>query len=199
VDVRRIVLIRRSQEEKRPWQHHRIGRAIVIVAFLFPSLVLSLGLVLDFQATGSSTHDLKLALFVKERTHRAIKASLVHRVVPLAASTSTIPPAAATVVPAPVPPAPAPTTPVVDSSSAIAWAASPGVACIREHESGDNYATDTGNGYYGAYQDLLSTWESHGGTGLPSDAPPAVQDQINYEVWLSGGWGQWNTAGLCGL
>jgi len=62
VDVRRIVLIRRSLEEKRPWQHHRIGRAIVIVAFLFPNLVLSVGLVADFQATRSNTHDLKLAL-----------------------------------------------------------------------------------------------------------------------------------------
>jgi hypothetical protein len=94
--------------------------------------------------------------------------------------------------------APAPAQ-VVDSSSAAAWAASPGVACIREHESGDNYAEDTGNGYYGAYQDALSTWESHGGTGLPNDAPPAVQDQINYEIWLTGGWGQWGTAPMCGL
>ena len=82
---------------------------------------------------------------------------------------------------------------------AAAWAASPGVACIREHESGDNYSEDTGNGYYGAYQDLLSTWESHGGTGLPSDAPPAVQDQINYEIFETGGWGQWSTARGCGL
>jgi hypothetical protein len=87
----------------------------------------------------------------------------------------------------------------VDSSSAAAWAASPGVACIRDHESGDNYGINTGNGYYGAYQDSLSTWESHGGTGLPSDAPPVVQDQINYEIWLTGGWGQWGTAAGCGL
>jgi hypothetical protein len=131
-------------------------------------------------------------------TLRAVEASQVAPVV-----SPTVPPVAATAVaPAAVAPLPAP-APIpeaaVDSSSAAAWAASPGVACIRDHESGDNYGTDTGNGYYGAYQDSLSTWESHGGTGLPNDAPAAVQDQINYEIWLSGGWGQWSTAGPCGL
>ncbi|MGH9006615.1 MAG: transglycosylase family protein [Acidimicrobiales bacterium] len=103
--------------------------------------------------------------------------------------------------PAPVSaPAAAPAAvPAVDTSSAAAWAASSGVVCIRAQESGDSYSEDTGNGYYGAYQDLLSTWESHGGTGLPSDAPPAVQDQVNYEIYLTGGWGQWSTARGCGL
>jgi hypothetical protein len=120
----------------------------------------------------------------------------VHKAVPLETN--------GTDVPIVVPPSPPPAPPVVpepdvDTSSAVAWAASPGVACIRDHESGDNYQEDTGNGYYGAYQDLLSTWEAHGGTGLPSDAPPALQDQINYEIYLSGGWGQWSTAVGCGL
>jgi hypothetical protein len=114
-------------------------------------------------------------------------------VAPTVVAPTVVTPSAATVVPVPTP------APVVDTSSAAAWAASPGVACIRDHESGGNYSTDTGNGYYGAYQDSLSTWQSHGGTGLPNDAPPAVQDQINYEIWLTGGWGQWSTAGPCGL
>jgi hypothetical protein len=125
----------------------------------------------------------------------------VHQAVPLATD-GTAPVALPAPPPPPPPPAPAPApvaAPDVDASSAAAWAASPGVACIREHESGDNYSEDTGNGYYGAYQDLLSTWEAHGGTGLPSDAPPAVQDQINYEIYLTGGWGQWSTAAMCGL
>ncbi len=86
-----------------------------------------------------------------------------------------------------------------ETSAAAAWAALPGVACIRDHESGGNYSEDTGNGYYGAYQDLLSTWEANGGTGLPSDAPPEVQDQINYQIYLRGGWDQWSTAAECGL
>jgi LysM repeat protein len=49
-------------------------------------------------------------------------------------------------------------------------------ASIRQKESGGNYATNTGNGYYGAYQFDLGTWRSVGGSGLPSDASPAEQD-----------------------
>lgn len=46
----------------------------------------------------------------------------------------------------------------------------------RMRESSNNYATNTGNGYYGAYQFDLQTWQSVGGKGLPSDASPAEQD-----------------------
>lgn len=55
---------------------------------------------------------------------------------------------------------------------------------IRMRESGGNYATNTGNRYYGAYQFDLATWRSNGGTGLPSEASPAEQDmraQMLYE------------------
>lgn len=47
---------------------------------------------------------------------------------------------------------------------------------IRLRESGGNYAINTGNGYYGAYQFSLGTWRGVGGTGLPSEASPAEQD-----------------------
>jgi LysM repeat protein len=50
------------------------------------------------------------------------------------------------------------------------------LARIRQRESGGNYATNTGNDYYGAYQFSLGTWRGVGGTGLPSDASPAEQD-----------------------
>ncbi len=51
------------------------------------------------------------------------------------------------------------------------------LACIRSYEQGAaGYATNTGNGYYGAYQFDLATWRSVGGAGLPSDATPAEQD-----------------------
>jgi len=58
-------------------------------------------------------------------------------------------------------------------------------------ESGGNYAEDTGNGYYGAYQFSLSTWYGLGFTGLPSAASPAVQDRAAQELQASAGWGQW--------
>jgi LysM repeat protein len=47
---------------------------------------------------------------------------------------------------------------------------------IRMRESGGNYAINTGNGFYGAYQFTLGTWQGVGGTGLPSQASPAEQD-----------------------
>jgi hypothetical protein len=73
-------------------------------------------------------------------------------------------------------------------------------ACIRQHESGGNYATNTGNGYYGAYQFSLSTWRSLGGVGLPSDAPPAVQDAMAQKLQARSGWGQWpQTSKMCGV
>ncbi len=64
-------------------------------------------------------------------------------------------------------------------------------AALRQCESGGNYADDTGNGYYGAYQFSLSTWEGLGYSGLPSQAPPAVQDQAAERLQAQDGWGQW--------
>lgn len=51
------------------------------------------------------------------------------------------------------------------------------LSCIRRYEQGRaGYATNTGNGYYGAYQFDLSTWRSVGGVGYPHRATPAEQD-----------------------
>jgi uncharacterized protein YabE (DUF348 family) len=47
---------------------------------------------------------------------------------------------------------------------------------LRSCESGGNYQDDTGNGYYGAYQFSLGTWERLGYSGLPSSASPETQD-----------------------
>ena len=71
-------------------------------------------------------------------------------------------------------------------------------ACIRQHESGGNYATNTGNGYYGAYQFSLPTWQAVGGQGLPSQASPAEQDARALTLQQRSGWGQWSTARGCG-
>jgi uncharacterized protein YabE (DUF348 family) len=51
------------------------------------------------------------------------------------------------------------------------------LSALRDCESGGNYQDDTGNGYYGAYQFSLGTWERLGLSGLPSSAPPSVQDE----------------------
>lgn len=71
------------------------------------------------------------------------------------------------------------------------FAQSPQAQTIRWCESRGNYGTDTGNGYYGAYQFDLETWRSVGGTGLPSEASPAEQDYRAMLLYLSRGWQPW--------
>ena len=52
------------------------------------------------------------------------------------------------------------------------------LATLRNCESGGNYQTNTGNGYYGAYQFSQSTWDSlRTGYERADLAPPGVQDQ----------------------
>jgi hypothetical protein len=69
---------------------------------------------------------------------------------------------------------------------------SPGVwARLRACESGGNYAANTGNGYYGAYQFALGTWRSLGYGGYPHHAAPAVQDEAARRLQARSGWRQW--------
>ncbi len=58
-------------------------------------------------------------------------------------------------------------------------------------ESGANPATNTGNGYYGAFQFSLATWQSVGGTGLPSDHSYGTQLGFAQTLQARSGWGQW--------
>ena len=62
---------------------------------------------------------------------------------------------------------------------------------VRMRESGGNYADNTGNGYYGAYQFSLGTWESVGGTGLPSNASPQEQDMRAQMLYNERGCSPW--------
>lgn len=64
-------------------------------------------------------------------------------------------------------------------------------ARIRQRESGGNYAENTGNGYYGAYQFNLGTWRGVGGSGLPSDASPAEQDMRAQMLYNQRGCSPW--------
>lgn len=72
-------------------------------------------------------------------------------------------------------------------------------ANIRSCESGGDYSINTGNGYYGAYQFDLGTWESVGGSGLPSNASPAEQDMRALTLWRERGWSPWACAQLVSL
>lgn len=65
------------------------------------------------------------------------------------------------------------------------------LARVRQHESGGNYATNTGNGYYGAYQFDQRTWNGVGGSGLPSNASPAEQDMRAQLLYNQRGCSPW--------
>lgn len=62
---------------------------------------------------------------------------------------------------------------------------------LRRCESSDNYAENTGNGFYGAYQFSWSTWTGLGYPGRPDLEPPAMQDAAAMKDQAISGWGQW--------
>jgi hypothetical protein len=82
-------------------------------------------------------------------------------------------------------------TAMAPPASAAPVASSRTLAGLRQCESSNNYAANTGNGYYGAYQFSLSTWRSLGYRGRPHEAAPGVQDQAASRLAARSGWGQW--------
>lgn len=75
------------------------------------------------------------------------------------------------------------------SASDLNWAA------LANCESGGNPAENTGNGFYGMYQFTISTWDSLGGSGLPSDASAATQTALAEKLYTEAGAGQWPVCG----
>jgi resuscitation-promoting factor RpfB len=73
-------------------------------------------------------------------------------------------------------------------------------ALARLRSCEGSYTSNTGNGYYGAYQFDVGTWGGYGGYGVASDAPPSVQDEKAWETYQRRGWQPWpscsNSQGL---
>lgn len=127
------------------------------------------------------------------------------------------PPPPPPVAQAATPPPPVATPPAAPQPVATSSYGSPGEdatstttrdwACIRDHESGDDYSENTGNGYSGAYQFLPSTWnESVSGAGYSQyangeayEAPPSVQNAAALWLYNRQGWSPWSTRYQCGL
>jgi hypothetical protein len=66
----------------------------------------------------------------------------------------------------------------------------PDWACIRQTESSNHYADVSG-----AYGILVSTWAYYGFSGVPGQAPPAVQDAFALKLFALNGYkfaGAWN-------
>lgn len=73
-----------------------------------------------------------------------------------------------------------------------AQAASPDdFARLRYCESGNNYAINTGNGFYGAYQFDLRTWHGLGYGGRPDQASAGTQDAAAARLQAARGWSPW--------
>lgn len=72
-------------------------------------------------------------------------------------------------------------------------------ACIRQFESGGNYAAvDPSGAYRGAYQFDYATFAAAGGHGDPAAASPSEQDAA-FERWWPGHHGAWPvTSHRCG-
>jgi hypothetical protein len=68
-------------------------------------------------------------------------------------------------------------------------------SALRHCESGGDYTKNTGNGFYGAYQFDLQTWQSMGGSGLPSDAPSWEQDARAQALYSARGDEPWPICG----
>jgi Transglycosylase-like domain/NlpC/P60 family/LysM domain len=62
---------------------------------------------------------------------------------------------------------------------------------IAQCESGGNWATSTGNGYYGGLQFTRESWRAAGGTGMPQDASRAEQIRVAQRLQRLQGWGAW--------
>ncbi len=68
-------------------------------------------------------------------------------------------------------------------------------ALARLRSCEGSYSSNTGNGYYGAYQFNLGSWQAYAPSAyknrLPSDAPPGVQDLAARNYYRAAGWGPW--------
>ena len=66
------------------------------------------------------------------------------------------------------------------------------LARIAQCESTNNPKAVNPAGYYGLYQFSIPTWQSVGGTGLPSDASREEQTMRAKMLQAKAGWGQWS-------
>lgn len=64
-------------------------------------------------------------------------------------------------------------------------------ALARLRSCEGSYTSATGNGYYGAYQFDVRTWNGFGGYQNAAQAPPIVQDQKAWETYQRRGWQPW--------
>ena len=62
---------------------------------------------------------------------------------------------------------------------------------IAQCESGGNWNTATGNGYYGGLQFSMGTWKAFGGKGSPHKASKSQQIAVAERILAKQGWKAW--------
>ncbi len=80
---------------------------------------------------------------------------------------------------------------IVGAKFSNTFSGSFGEALARLRGCEGSYTSNTGNGYYGAYQYDIQTWGGYMGYANASLAPPAVQDQKVWETYQRRGWSPW--------
>jgi len=65
------------------------------------------------------------------------------------------------------------------------------LAALRQCESGGDYTSDNHDGFFGAYQFMVETWQALGYEGFPNQASPRTQDEAVVRLQARSGWAQW--------
>lgn len=79
----------------------------------------------------------------------------------------------------------------VGSKSTTTFSGSFAEALARLRSCEGSYTSNTGNGYYGAYQFDIQTWGGYAGFPNAAAAPPAVQDEKAWLTYQRRGWQPW--------
>jgi hypothetical protein len=79
-----------------------------------------------------------------------------------------------------------------NAESGVNWDA------VAACESGGNWSTATGNGYYGGLQFTMGTWHANGGSGSPSQASREEQIRVAENVLRTQGIHAWPVCGKRG-
>jgi resuscitation-promoting factor RpfA len=83
--------------------------------------------------------------------------------------------------------------PAAQASPSVDWDA------VAQCESSGNWATDTGNGFFGGLQFTQSTWKAFGGSGTPQNASREQQIAVAEKVLDGQGIKAWPVCGPKGL
>ncbi|MFC9787445.1 transglycosylase family protein [Rhodococcus sp. NPDC127528] len=83
----------------------------------------------------------------------------------------------------------------VGLAGGTASAASHNWDAVASCESSGNWATNTGNGFYGGLQFTQSTWSEYGGSGNPQHASREEQIRVAEKVLAGQGPGAWPVCG----